>query len=309
MATMNAGAASDVEPRPAHSRSLVLALIGELHLAGHMGPYRAVDLIGVLESAGVSAPAARAALDRLVVRGVLARERGGQGVCYRLTPNGGHVIAEGSARVHAVDPFAPSGDGWTLVTFSVPEGRRSLRRHLRSALTWAGFAPLRDGVWVAAGERDPLHALDAFAPELRSADIAAFRAHELTGFSMAERVGSAWNLEAIRSEHERFLSRWMTPDPDPYRCAPLAAMTLLVADWLELLRQDPSLPSEYLGTDWPAQRSTEVYAARRAELADAASAAASTMTPKPAHGVRRRESPCAASVIHAASTLSRNLLG
>lgn len=277
MATMNAGAASDVEPRPAHSRSLVLALIGELHLAGHMGPYRAVDLIGVLESAGVSAPAARAALDRLVVRGVLARERGGQGVCYRLTPNGGQVIVEGSARVHAIDPFAPSGDGWTLVTFSVPEGKRGLRRQLRSALTWAGFAPLRDGVWVAAGERDPLQALDALAPELRAADIAAFRAHELAGFSMAERVGIAWSLDTIRAEHERFLSHWRYPDPELSRCAPLAAMTLLVADWLELLRQDPSLPPEYLGTDWPAERSTEVYAARRAELSPAAAAAAAAM--------------------------------
>lgn len=274
MARMNAGAASEPESRPAHLRSLVLALIGELRLAGCSGPYRAVELISVLESTGASGAASRAALDRLVVRGVLARERGGHGVCYRLTQSGEHVIAEGSARVHAEHPFTPVGEGWTLVTFSVPEGKRGLRRQLRSALTWAGFASLRDGVWVAAGERDPLQALEGLAPELTAADIAAFRAHELAGFSMAERVGSAWNLDAIRAEHERFLARWEAPDAELHRCAPLAAMTLLVADWLDLLRQDPSLAPEFLGADWPAARSAAVYAERRAELSAAATAAA-----------------------------------
>lgn len=261
-----AGAAAEAEPRTSHPRRLALALIGELHRAGDSGPYRAVDLIDVLEGAGVSAPAARAALDRFVLRGLLSRERAGRGVGYCLTPTGEQVIAEGGDRVHAAAPFAPVGEGWTLVTFSVPEGKRGLRHQLRSALTWAGFAPLRDGVWVAPGERDPVQALESLGPDLGTADIVAFRARDLAGFPMGDRVGDAWDLEAIRGEHERFLERWTEPGAALRSTAPLAALTLLVADWLELLRRDPSLPVEYLGEDWPAPRSFAVYTERRAEL-------------------------------------------
>lgn len=267
MTTIIADTDSDAEQRPSHPRRLVLALIGELHRAGNSGPYRAVDLIGILETAGVSAPAARAALDRFVLRGLLARDRLGRGISYRLTPAGEQVILEGADRVHAEAPFAPSGEGWTIVTFSVPEGRRGLRHRLRSALTWAGFAPLRDGVWVAAGERDPVQALESLESDLETAGIVAFRAWDLAGFPMGERVGVAWDLGAIRAEHDRFLARWGDPDPGLRSAPPLAALTLLVADWLELLRSDPSLPAEYLGDDWPASRSHAVYLERRAELA------------------------------------------
>lgn len=257
---------SGPEPRAPHPRRLVLALIGELHLAGDSGPYLAVTLIRILEDAGVSAPAARAALDRFVLRGLLSRERVGRGISYRLTPSGEQVITEGAGRVHADAPFTPLGEGWTIVTFSVPEGKRGLRHRLRSALTWSGFAPLRDGVWIAAGERDPVRTLNALGDDLDTADIVAFQARDLDGFPMLGRVGDAWDLDAVRAEHESFLKRWADLDSDLPSRDPLAAMALLVADWLELLRHDPRLPAKYLGADWPATHSHAAYLARRTEF-------------------------------------------
>ncbi|PRI11209.1 PaaX family transcriptional regulator [Leucobacter massiliensis] len=274
MSATGAATGSRPVPPPTHPRRLVLALIGELRLDGLDGPYRAVDLVCILERAGVTRPAARAALDRFVLHGLLERDRAERGVVYRLTAAGREVIDQGSARVHAGEPFAPGGEGWTIVTFSVPEGRRGLRHRLRSALTWAGFAALRDGVWVAAGDRDPEYALRALRDELDDSDIVAFRAQELPAFPMGGRVQGAWDLDEVRAAHERFLEQWGEAGPEVAELEPLVGRTLLVADWLALLRRDPRLPEHYLGEDWPAPRSLAVYRERRAEFGGAAGPAA-----------------------------------
>ena len=116
----------------------------------------------MLEGAGVAAPATRATLDRMVQRGLLARERRGREILFSLTDDGRRGAPRGDrARARARTPSQPHGTGWTLVTFTVPEDQRTLRHRLRSTLTWEGFAPLRDGLWLAPGEVDLAAALEA----------------------------------------------------------------------------------------------------------------------------------------------------
>ncbi|WP_125098613.1 PaaX family transcriptional regulator [Leucobacter chromiireducens] len=265
------------EIRYAHPRRFVLSLLGELRRFGYEGPFRAVTLIQVLAGAGISASAARAALDRFAVRGLLERERAGRGVNYRVTELAKETLDDASSRVHAPQPFAPSGPGWTLVTFSVPEGKRGVRHQLRSALTWAGFAPLRDGLWIGPGQQDPEWSLRRVRAELQEADVVAFHALDLASFPMANRVSVAWDLAAIRAAHEWFLDRWEDTDARADDVPPLSRLTHLVADWLTLLRRDPGLACEYLGEDWPAERSAAVYRARRAELQASAGAEAARL--------------------------------
>ena len=95
------------------------------------------------------------------------------------------MLREATERVRDPHPFhAPLGV-WTFVTFSLPEELRSLRSRLRSTLTWEGFAPLRDGLWVAPGEIDLGAALEALRGDLPPGAILAFHGRELPGFPMA----------------------------------------------------------------------------------------------------------------------------
>jgi len=251
-------------------RQLLLALLGEQLDLRIEHPLRAGVYLDVLEGAGVAGPTARATLDRMVVRGFLTRGRVGREVEYGLTDHGRDVLREGSERVHAPDPFSPHGGGWTLVTFSVPEGQRTLRHRLRAALTWGGFAPVRDGLWVAPGEVDLAGALEPLRDELADSSVVAFRARDLPEFPLAASVREAWDLVALRDLHERFLAVWEEPAPSAASVPPLSSLTMLVSDWLTLLRADPRLPCEFLDSDWPASRSLAAYSARRAELHDAA---------------------------------------
>jgi phenylacetic acid degradation operon negative regulatory protein len=247
-------------------RQLLLAFFGEYVCDRYFEPVRASVLIGVLESAGVGAPAVRTNLDRMVHSGMLERTRLGREIGFELTPHGSEVLREASGRVNGPAPFEPQGDGWTLVSFTVPEHRRTLRHRLRAALTWSGFAVLRDGMWIAPGAVDLASALDAIIPDLGPGAVNAFTASELAGFPMDQAVRVAWDVERIRDAHHEFIAHWGREDAAS-DLPPLTARTLLVADWLALLRVDPRLPRQYMGADWPADRSYELFTRRHREFA------------------------------------------
>ncbi|ADG73208.1 transcriptional regulator, PaaX family [Cellulomonas flavigena DSM 20109] len=261
-------APGEVRRRP---EQLLLAFMGELMVGEGAAPLPAAILIGVLGELGAGEAATRAALTRMAGRRLLATVRTGRTVAYGLTPESERVLAEARGRVFDEDPFAPHGEGWTLVSFSVPESRRDVRHRVRAQLTWAGFGLLRDGLWIAPGEVDVAQALGGLQPDGRDdLELLAFRAHEVPGFSAARSVRTAWRLDAMRERHEQFQARWEGRDPDVPHA--LCDVTALVADWLDLLRAVPRLPPEHLAPDWPGGRSVAAFRRLHAVLAEPARA-------------------------------------
>ncbi|MET8040590.1 PaaX family transcriptional regulator C-terminal domain-containing protein [Micromonospora sp. NPDC005215] len=271
-------------------KQLLLAFFGEHVVDGATGPIRASALITVLEGADVAAPATRATLDRLVQSGILARSRSGRETLFSLTEHGVAVLREATYRVRGPRPFDPQGSGWTLVTFSIPEGQRMLRHRLRSTLTWEGFAPIRDGLWLAPGEVDLAGSLEPLRQDLAPNAVVAFHARELAGFPIGDSVRAAWDIEAIRREHLAFIDVWDDPAATAMAPSALTVRTMLVADWLALLRADPRLPAEFMDAEWPASRSAETYRRMHEKLAEASTAEfAELVAARPA--ARRRSGP------------------
>jgi phenylacetic acid degradation operon negative regulatory protein len=245
--------------RSRQPKQLLLAFFGEHVVDDSSGPIRASVLIGVLAGAGVAAPATRATLDRLVQTGILERSKSGREILFSLTEHGTAVLREATGRVRSPRPFDPVGEGWTLVTFSIPEDQRTLRHRLRSTLIWEGFAPIRDGLWLAPGEVDLAASFEPLRPDLPPNAVVAFHARELPGFPIGEVVRAAWDVEAIRREHVAFIDIWADPAAVAQAPSALTVRTMLVADWLALLRADPRLPRQFMDSQWPATRSYETY--------------------------------------------------
>ncbi len=255
--------------RSRQPRQLLLALLGDFVIDGDPRPVPARAFIEVLDDAGIAAPATRATLDRVEQRGLIARERRGREIVFSPTATGITVLREATARVRDPHPFhAPLG-AWTFVAFSLPEELRAVRSRLRSTLTWEGFAALRDGLWVAPGEIDLNAALEAMRADLPPGAILGFLGRELPGFPMADSARSAWDIDAIRAEHLAFIDTWGAFEEDESPSA-LVTRTMLVADWLALLRVDPGLPRELLDDDWPADLSLSIYRELRARTTEPA---------------------------------------
>lgn len=254
---------------PVQSRSprqLLLAILGENMVDEPERPVRAGAFIAALGPTGVTGPAVRVALDRLVHTEVLSRERRGREVVFALTPSGTAMLREATDRVRRPHELPLERDGWTSCTFSIPERQRALRHRLRSILSWAGFAPLRDGLWLAPGEVDLSVPLGPLRNQLPEGSILAFHAREVADFPIAAAVREAWDIDAIRAAHHAFIDTWSDPEAVSAPVTALAASTMLVADWLALLRIDPHLPRQYMGEDWPLPISIELYRGLREDL-------------------------------------------
>lgn len=271
------GGAMSEPTRSRQPKRLMLSFLGEFMVQDWDAPVRTGVFLEVLHGAGVAAPAARATLDRLVRNGVLSRVRHGRHLEFSLTPTGRTMLGEAKNRVHGPSPFHPNGDGWTLVTFSLPEELRTLRGRLRSTLTWHGFAPLRDGLWLASGRPALAAAIEPLSAELPDGAVMAFHAQELDGFPIASSVRDAWDIDGIREAHEAFIETWRDVTVDGSSSA-MVKRTMLVADWLELLRADPRLPPEFMDAQWPAPDSFALYRRLRAELAPQSAAEFAAVT-------------------------------
>ncbi len=249
-------------------QQLLLSLFGALVLDRGYGPISTRVYLHLLADLGVAEAAARATLTRMTRKGLLDRVRQGRTAQYLLTPAAEDMLRRAEHRVDAAAPFDHPPDEWTLLSYSMPESRRDLRHQIRARLAWAGFGGLRDGLWIAPGTVDVTAVFEGpqFAGLAELAD--AFTARPVPGTRIGSLVSRAWDVEAIRAEHQAFGRLWTADRAE--RGRPITRLTQLGADWLQLLRVDPGLPAAHLPADWPAPASAALYRERFAALEPAA---------------------------------------
>jgi phenylacetic acid degradation operon negative regulatory protein len=110
-----------------------------------------VDLLGEF---GFSTEAARAALSRLVGRGLLERQREGRLVHYVLSAQAHELLANADRRIFSFGRGAPAAEAWTVLWHAIPEDRRVERAQLAQRLRFLGFGSIQDATWIAASDRE-----------------------------------------------------------------------------------------------------------------------------------------------------------
>lgn len=244
---------SSTEPSP-RPQSLMLTFFG-IHVLGRDLAVSSGSVIDALGRVGVTEEAVRSTLTRMVGRGLLERHRQGRKMYFALTPRAVSVLQDGHDRVWRRGAANLDWDGqWTLVGFSLPEAWRRERHDLRSRLTWGGFGPLQNGLWVAPGSVDVAALLDDLGLD---AYLRVFRGTVLKPTEVPTILETAFDTAAIAAEYHAFLRRWSGPGAGG--ADPLGSQLLLHTDWLELVRSDPHLPAEHLPSDWPAIGAEEVF--------------------------------------------------
>ena len=246
-------AADDGSVRP---QTLMLNLLGR-YLLGRPTVVSAGSVIEVFARAGVGEHAARSTLARMVNRGMLTRQRHGRAMYFGLTAQAERILHDGEDRIWRSGAVNRDWDGyWTLLGFSLPESWQRQRHELRSQLTWAGFGPLFNGLWVAPGRVEVTRLVASLGLESR---VKAFYAQAVPGTDIASMVRENWDLDAVAARYRGFLSRWQDPNLPPRRRDPLALQLLLASDWLQVIRSDPRLPAEHLPADWPAAAAESLF--------------------------------------------------
>jgi phenylacetic acid degradation operon negative regulatory protein len=249
-----------------HARSALFDLYGD-HLRAHGGRAPVAALLRLLAPLGVTAPAVRTAVSRMVGQGWLAPVQVAGGRGYELTPRARRRLDDAAARIYRTreSRWKGSWDLWVLE--AAP--RRAARERVRSGLSFLGYAALSDSTWVSPWQ-------SAEVPGLLAAEGVSGHRFEAYDADAPGLAGRGWDLESLAAAYsswhqdaqrlvfspERVLGE-VPGDPDE------RAFTLrshLVHEWRKFLFSDPGLPVELLPEDWPGQAAARFFDDETARL-------------------------------------------
>lgn len=230
----------------AHPQDLVVTLLGT-YVRRRTHPVWSGGLVRLLADLDFSAAASRVALSRLVSRGLLARERSGRLVHYRLTPRCIALLDEGDARIFALGRGRNDGVSWTVLWHAIPDDRKLERTRLARRLRFLGFGSVQDGTWIAARDRE--REVVAMLDDLVVREYAAVMVgRPAASLDFARVVTRAWDLRRLDERYRDFV-RTFAPyarDGTPRRLTEREAFTLrtrLVNDFRAFPALDPELPA------------------------------------------------------------------
>jgi phenylacetic acid degradation operon negative regulatory protein len=255
------------------ARSALFDLYGDyLRPRGGRAPVAALVLL--LAPLGVTAPAVRTAVSRMVRQGWLVPVRVGGGSGYQLTVKAVHRLDEAAGRIYRTS--RPGWDGrFDLVVLTPPE-RRSDRARLQATLAYLGYGSLDPATWVAPR---PAEEVDTLLKELGTPFERFTASHAAGTTGAAALVRRAWDLDALAGAYQRFVA-----EQEPFMAATqtagngdrhsdeaaYAARFRLVHAWRSFLFRDPQLPLALLPEPWAGTSAAAFFDRHEARLRPAA---------------------------------------
>jgi phenylacetic acid degradation operon negative regulatory protein len=236
-------------------QSIVFTLLAE-HLLDRELALFSGSFIEVLERVGISEHATRATLTRMAERGLLERQRHGRKIYFGMTPRCTAILEDGRTRIWhtgVINTHEPRT--WTLLAFSLPESLRRTRYDLRARLSWAGFGPMQNGVWLAPAEVDVAPIID----ELGLAGQArVFHVQPAAPTRADSVISETFDLDGLAKRYRAFCAAW-EPRAGRDESDPLVLTLRLSTQWLRIIRDDPRVPVHLLPAQWPAIAAQKLF--------------------------------------------------
>jgi phenylacetic acid degradation operon negative regulatory protein len=239
-----------------HARSALFDLYGD-HLLDRGGWAPIASAVGLLGSLGISAPAVRTAVSRMVREGWLEPvERGVRG--YAVTSRGRERLTAAHARIYRTGEQAWDGR-WHVVVVE-RDVDRNARARVAQALGFLGYGQLAADTWVAPRPSPDLRATLAGA----GATWRGFSGPVDAGArDLAARV---WDLEELGRAYAQFAAATTGGPPPTDPELAFVTRTELVHSWRLFLFRDPGLPDEVLPAAWPGRVAALQFDRRAREL-------------------------------------------
>jgi phenylacetic acid degradation operon negative regulatory protein len=250
------------------ARSALFDLYGD-HLRPRGGQAPVSALVRLLAPLGITAPAVRTAVSRMVRQGWLHPVRLPGGPGYGLTPRAARRVDDAAARIYRTGRVAWDG---TFDLIMVDTGlSRGDRHRLAANLAFLGYGRVDEATWVAPRAAPEAPAILAEA----GGGYERFTARHAAGTAgAAALVRRAWDLPAIGGAYEDFV-RDLRPvvgavdelatDEKAY-----AARFRLVHSFRAFLFRDPQLPPALLPPRWPGAAAAAFFDRHAARLRPAA---------------------------------------
>jgi phenylacetic acid degradation operon negative regulatory protein len=204
---------------------------------------------------GISGPAVRTAISRMVRQGWLTPVRLGGGPGYGLSARAERRLADSASRIYRTRPTDWDGRWHLVVVDRVVE--RAARERLRSALAFLGYAQLRDDTWISPRASAELDAL------LESEGVSGRRFFAAHDGADSELAASAWDVQGLGRAYARWLDEASalvsTVGEQPGDRDAFVVRSRLVHEWRKFLFRDPALPRQLLPPVWPGETAAAYF--------------------------------------------------
>jgi phenylacetic acid degradation operon negative regulatory protein len=249
-----------------NARSALFDLYGD-HLRSRGSQAPVASLVRLMAPLGITAPAVRTAISRMVRQGWLAPVRLTGGPGYALTPRAGRRLDQAADRIY--QRGGPDWDGrWHVVVYGQVRDR-ARRERVRAALRYLGYAPISETTWVS-----PRASVELVAA-LDVEGVPAEQFHASYDGDPGELLARAWDLDGLAGAYQRWLAMAAdllapaagpgTPDEEIF-----ARRSTLVHEWRKFLFSDPGLPAPLLPAGWPGHQAARLFHTESARLLPAA---------------------------------------
>jgi phenylacetic acid degradation operon negative regulatory protein len=248
-----------------NARSALFDLYGDhLRTRGSQAPV--ASLVRLLAPLGITAPAVRTAISRMVRQGWLAPVRLSGGPGYALTPRAGRRLDEAADRIYQRGN-TEWDDRWHVVMFDRIKDR-ARRERVRAALRYLGYAPISEVTWISPRASVELTAV------LEAEHLRAERFHASYDGDPGDLLSRAWDLDGLADAYRRWLAMATDLLAPAGRGASdeevFALRSTLVHEWRKFLFSDPGLPAPLLPDGWPGHQAARLFHAESARLLPAA---------------------------------------
>ena len=245
-------------------------------LAHRDGTVHGVELYRVAQECGIAVETVRSCLRRLIAEGLFDRDGEGREAVFHATAAGRaqlDVTQQRHLLAYAQDAAGRGWDRrWRLVSFAIPEARRSARDEFRDHLLALGGAALQPGVYVSPHRWEAdIHA-EAARLGISENVVTASTDDLVVGGEVDPRaiVARLWPIDELARRYRDFI--------DTYRGVPdqleamrrrgerisehdfLAGVLHLAIRFNACFESDPLLPPELLPRPWPGREARDVLA-------------------------------------------------
>jgi len=260
-------ALDDTDMRPGSATSLLRTIIGS-YLRSLGGWITSAALMELMTTVGLNQTRTRTAILRVRGKGILAAEERDGRAGYALEPAALPRLARGDRRIYSPRVMNAT-DRWCLISYSIPESQRQLRHQLRRHLSGIGCGTVSAALWICpeylTGE------VEEILTDLGVRGSAAIFLVGETRFDggLERAVAQWWDLPAIASAHEAFLSAYESLATEELTTRQAFASWIGCLDaWRVIPYVDPGLPAAWLPAAWPGKRSIPLFADLRERLED-----------------------------------------
>ncbi|EJL43359.1 phenylacetic acid degradation operon negative regulatory protein PaaX [Brevibacillus agri] len=216
---------------------------------------------------GLSEPAVRAAISRMLRQGWLESRKVGNKSYYSVSERGKKRLEEAAARIYKVETDVWDGK-WCIASYNIPEERRALRDQLRKELGWMGFGMLTTSTWISPNDlADRVKELTESHEITEHVEI--FSAGHLGWSDPKQLVQKCWNIDEINAKYKEFidtyreqfeqLSAKISSGEEVADSHCFVEKTKLVHEYRKFLFIDPDLPQELLPDLWLGKEADQLF--------------------------------------------------